>query len=386
MGKLKPGNLRPMPSDFNSLGRVVLAATTDRVVPGAVIAIGQAGKVLFLEAFGQRQVEPEPLPAAVDTVYDLASLTKAVVTSLLVMKGVESGVLHLDRSIFDDLACLGQSPEVTLRRVLAHAGGFPAHRKFYEGIGEAAGPNSNNRRSIIELAAAEPLAYPAGSRSIYSDLGFILLGELVERTLSGRLDNLADKLIFKPLQLTSTGFVDLLAGQAPADFHGHDIAPTERCPVRGRLLRGEVDDLNAFVMGGIAGHAGLFGSAGDLLQLVFALCAAYRGAGSTDGTPLVHPEVLRLFWQPAGIPGSTWRLGWDGPSVQGSLAGSVISRRAVGHLSFTGCSLWIDPEQEICIIVLCNRIHPEVRDDPRFRVLRPAIHDAALQAIGYRAR
>jgi CubicO group peptidase (beta-lactamase class C family) len=103
------------------------------------------------------------------------------------------------------------------------------------------------------------------------------------------------------------------------------------------------------------------------------------------GTPFVRPEVLREFWRPAGIPGSTWRLGWDGPSAEGSLAGSLISRRAVGHLSFTGCSLWIDPEQETSVVVLTNRIHPKVRDDPRFRALRPALHDAALQAIGYRA-
>jgi CubicO group peptidase (beta-lactamase class C family) len=100
----------------------------------------------------------------------------------------------------------------------------------------------------------------------------------------------------------------------------------------------------------------------------------------------VARDVLRLFWQPAGIPGSTWRLGWDGPAEQGSLAGSLLSRRAVGHLSFTGCSLWIDPEQATCVVVLCNRIHPQVRDDPRFRALRPALCDAALRAIGYQAR
>jgi len=147
-------------------------------------------------------------------------------------------------------------------------------------------------------------------------------------------------------------------------------------------LIGEVHDLNAHAMGGIAGHAGLFGSVGDLLKLVLALCDSYHGGASA----LVSPEVLRSFWRPAGIPGSTWRLGWDGPAEHGSLAGSLISRRAVGHLSFTGCSLWIDPEQATSVIVLCNRIHPEVRDDPRFRALRPALCDAALRAVEYQAR
>jgi serine-type D-Ala-D-Ala carboxypeptidase len=151
------------------------------------------------------------------------------------------------------------------------------------------------------------------------------------------------------------------------------------------MVEGEVHDLNAHAMGGIAGHAGLFGSIGDLLELALALCQAYHGRGK-GGASLVDAEVWREFWSPAGIPGGTWRLGWDGPAPTGSLAGSLLSRRAVGHLSFTGCSLWIDPEQETCVAVLCNRIHPEAKDDPRFRALRPRLNDEALRAIGYQAR
>ena len=429
-----------MAPDYNSLGRIVLSAIDNRVVPGVVIAAGRAGQVGLLEAFGQRQVEPESAPATVGTVYDLASLTKAVVTSLLVMRGVEEGRLHLDRPIGDHLRMLEDRPEVTIRRVLTHSGGFPAHRKFHEKVLGKADPGHGSNRvgsppalgthltpcpplglppspspaahhrarpsaasgvvggglgprvwepfqgshMIVEMAAAEPLVYQPGSRSIYSDLGFILLGALLEQAMSERLDVLAERMLFHPLQLASTGFVDLRVGGPRAQFRGHDVAPTERCPVRGRLIHGEVHDLNAFAMGGVAGHAGLFGSIQDLLEIAFALCAAYHGRGVAGRAPFVRPEVLREFWQPAGIPGSTWRLGWDGPSTEGSLAGSLISRRAVGHLSFTGCSLWIDPEQETCVVVLTNRVHPQVRDDPRFRALRPALHDAALQAIGYR--
>jgi CubicO group peptidase (beta-lactamase class C family) len=390
MGILKTANLRPMATEFNSLSRVALTAIRERVIPGLVVAVGQAGQVRFLGAFGDRQIEPERQPAAAETVYDVASLTKALVASLLVMRGVGDGLLQLDRPLGDHFPMLADRLEVaaeqTLRRTLAHSGGFPAHRKFYEGILDVAGPRHDGRKAIVGLAAAEPAVYAPGSRSIYSDLGFILLGELLEKSMGARLDVLADRLLFKPLQLSSTGFVDLLAGGAQASFHGHDVAPTERCPVRGRLVAGEVHDLNAYAMGGVAGHAGLFANANDLLHLSFALLAAYRGAGIAGAPPIVPPDVLRLFWQPAGIPGSTWRLGWDGPAETGSLAGSLLSRRAVGHLSFTGCSLWIDPEQETCVIVLCNRIHPEVRDDVRFRTLRPALNDAALEAIGYQAR
>ncbi len=375
-----------MAPDFNSLGRVILAAIDDHVVPGVVMGVGQAGRASLLAAYGQRQVEPEPLPATVETVYDLASLTKAVVTSLLVMRGVEEGCLHLDRPLGDHLSMLADRPEVTLRRVLAHAGGFPAHRKFYERLLAQGGPQPSFRAAIVVEAGREPLVYEPGGQSLYSDLGFILLGALVEQAMSARLDILAERLLFRPLGLSRLGFVDLLAGPGWMRSAGLDIAPTERCPVRGRMVEGEVHDLNAYAMGGIAGHAGLFGSIGDLLQLAFALCAAYHGRGMAGSAPLVNPEVLRQFWQPAGIPGSTWRLGWDGPAAQGSLAGSLLSRRAVGHLSFTGCSLWIDPEPEACVIVLTNRIHPEVRDDPRFRALRPRVNDEALRAIGYQAR
>ena len=379
-----------MAPDFNSLRRLALGAINDRVIPGMVMAVGQAGQVRFAEAFGQRQIDPVPAPATVETVYDLASLTKALVTSVLVMRGVGQGLLHLDRPLGDHLELLRDRPEVTVRRVLAHAGGFPAHRKFYESGLATVTPSQANREAMVRWAAALPLAYEPGSRSVYSDLGFILLGALVEQVMSERLDALAERLIFRPLGLSTLGFVDLLAGPPAAQFRGQDVAPTERCPVRGRLVAGEVHDLNTFVMGGIAGHAGLFGAVRDVLALALALCSAYHGhrvgQGGVGDAPMVQPEVLRACWQPAGIPGSTWRLGWDGPSAKGSLAGDLLSRHAVGHLSFTGCSLWIDPEQETCVVILTNRVHPEVRDDPRFRALRPALHDAALQAIGYQAK
>jgi serine-type D-Ala-D-Ala carboxypeptidase len=371
-----------MAANFNTLAREAAEAIDHRVVPGLVLAVGHQGQSRWMESFGNRQVDPEPAPATVDSVYDLASLTKAVVTTLVAMKAVEHGVLDVNTSLSVFIPALRDRLDVPMRLVLAHAAGFPAHRRFYEGILAGGRPSSTSRAAVVELAAKESPVYPPGTRSIYSDLGFILLGDALERVLGARLDVLADRLIFQPLGLSSLGFVDLASGAASATFRGHAVAPTERCPVRGRLVVGEVHDLNTYAMGGIAGHAGLFGNAADLLKLALALCDAYHGGPS----PLVDPEVLRTFWRPAEIPGSNWRLGWDGPAERGSLAGSLISRRAVGHLSFTGCSLWIDPEQSTVVIVLCNRIHPEVKDDPRFRALRPALCDAALRAIGYQAR
>jgi CubicO group peptidase (beta-lactamase class C family) len=373
-----------MASEYNSLHALALDAISSGVIPGAVVAAGRFGQAPLIQAFGQRQVEPQPAPAAEDTVYDLASLTKALVTSVLVMRAVSEGRLDLDEALGRHLPALVDRPEVTLRRVLAHAGGFPAHRKFYDDLLDKGDPRPVGAQAVVSLAAAEPLVYAPGSRSLYSDLGFILLGAVVERVLGGPLDELAERLIFGPLGI-GLRFVDLRVQGPAANLCGSPVAPTERCPVRRRLVVGEVHDLNAFAMGGIAGHAGLFGRASDVLRLGFALCAAYHGRGLDSGDPIVSPQILREFWQPAGVPGSTWRLGWDGPSENGSLAGDLISRRAVGHLGFTGCSLWIDPEQEACVVVLTNRVHPIVRDDPRFRVLRPALHDAALRAVDYQA-
>jgi CubicO group peptidase (beta-lactamase class C family) len=368
-----------MVADFTLLRTLAQRAVDDSVVPGLVLGLAQAGQVHFLDAFGHRQTDPFVDGLATDVVYDLASLTKAVVTSLLVMRGIGSGRWALDDPLHKHLPALADRPEVTLRRALAHAAGFAAHRRFFEQILNQGVAPADGRERVLALAAAEPLDYPPGARSQYSDLGFMLLGDLVERGLGGRLDGLAERQLFAPLGLPATGFA------SSTGVSGHKVAPSERCPVRGRLLCGEVHDLNAYAMGGIAGHAGLFGNAADLLVVANALCAAWRDAGPAGGAPLVPAEVLRLFWQPAGIPGSTWRLGWDGPAASGSLAGDRLSRQAVGHLGFTGCSLWIDPERETCIVLLTNFVHPTVRKDPRFRVLRSALNDAALDALGYRA-
>lgn len=366
-----------MAPNYNNLHRVATQAVADGVTPGLVVAAQRAGQTLVHQAFGLRQVEPAA-PAELDSVYDLASLTKALSTSLLVMRGVGQGLWDLDQPVGDALPELATRPQVTLRRLLSHSAGFPAHRPFFKDVlGPAAQVPPDGRERVLALAASEPQAYEPGTRSIYSDLGFMLLGRLVENGMGGQLDALAEQHLFRPAGLAAMGF----AGQAA--LRGRTVAPTECCPVRGRLVCGEVHDLNAFAMGGVAGHAGLFGTAADVLRLSVWLCAAWRDRSPEGGAPLVPGEVLRLFWQPAGVPGSTWRLGWDGPALTGSMAGTRLDRAAVGHLAFTGCSVWIDPQRETSVVMLSNRVHPTVRDDPRFRALRPAINDTALEAIGY---
>ncbi len=362
---------------FAALENTCTDAVAAGVVPGAVVLAASQGTTRFHAAFGARQINPEQLPATVDTVYDVASVTKAAVTSVLAMRAVAAGSIALDDPVSRHVAEFqGDAKEfVTIRHLLCHASGLPAHRPFYERIPRGPGARS----AIAHEAAREPLVGVPGARSMYSDLGFIVLGDLLERATGQRLDVQAERILCGPLGLRSTTFVNLDDAAACARLLGRaTVAPTEKCPRRARMVVGEVDDLNAFAMGGIAGHAGLFSDALDLGRIAAALVDAWRGEGAGH---VVAPEVIREFWRPAGIAGSTWRLGWDGPAVADSQAGALMSRAAVGHLGFTGCSLWIDPARALWIVLLTNRIHPTARDDPRFRAFRAAVHDAVLGAL-----
>jgi CubicO group peptidase (beta-lactamase class C family) len=367
---------------FEPVERMCAAAVKDSVVPGLVVLAAEHGRVVFHEAFGARQLVPRQLPTFTNTLYDVASLTKAVVTSVLVMGEVAAGRWRLDDRVAEALPELAADGEperaaITIRHLLCHASGLPAHRPFWRRAAQA--PSS--RLAVSALAAREPLERPPGVQAVYSDLGFILLGWLLERATGERLDVLAESRIIRPLGLEATTFLSLSEVDTRARVLGErSIAATQLCPERGRVLIGEVDDLNAFAMGGIAGHAGLFSTSADLSAIAAALCRAFRG---DEGGGLVERDVLRLFWTPSGVPGSTWRLGWDGPAAGHSQAGARLSRAAVGHLAFTGCSLWIDPARETWIVLLSNRVHPQVPADDRFRRFRPALHDAVLEALGY---
>jgi CubicO group peptidase (beta-lactamase class C family) len=365
------------------------AAVGDGVAPGLVVLVGVSGQTVYQEAFGARQVSPRRLPALEDTVYDVASLTKAVATSVLAMQEVGAGRLALDSRAAELVPELGgpQRDAITVRQLLSHCSGLPAHRPFWKQAAEAPA----ERLAVERLAAREPLEVPPGTRAIYSDLGFIVLGWLLERLTGARLDALFRDRIGAPLGLGATTFVSLADPDARARLLAdHTVAPTQISTDRHGLVLGEVDDANALAMGGIAGHAGLFSTASELGAIAAALVAAWRGMASAKGSAkdggLVVPDVIREFWSPSGVPGSTWRLGWDGPAASGSQAGERLSRAAVGHLAFTGCSLWIDPARETWIVLLSNRVHPSIPTDDRFRRFRPALHDAALDAVGYDGR
>lgn len=362
---------------------ILLAAAQAGVFPGAVLAVGDADRLVDERAVGLLARVPQPgSPTTTETIWDVASLTKVVVTASLVMRLVEAGRLAIDakvRAFLPELTT--DAGAITIRDLLCHASGLPAWRHYYERLwaGDLAGATTP-RAAILRMCAAEPPEAPAGVRTTYSDVGFILLGFVIERAGGGRLDDLARSAIFEPLGMTRTRYVDL---DGPRPRWEANVAPTEVCARRG-LVVGEVHDENCHAAGGILGHAGLFSTARDLSRFAAALCASARGERVPGG---FHPDVVRTFFAPSGVPGSTYRLGWDGPSPDPghSSAGDLWPKDGVGHLGFTGCSLWLDPARGRWVVLLSNRVHP-TRQDQRIRQLRPVLHDAIVRALDARYR
>ncbi len=358
------------PDGLAEVDRLLEDLRQRKAFPGGVVAIGDAAHVAHLHPFGRLTYAEDARPVAADTIYDLASLTKIVATTTMAMILVDEGRLDLDRPVHDFLPGFHgpDKDRVTVRDLLTHSAGFePTLPLFREIQGKAA---------FVERIQALDLDHPPGSRSVYSDLGIILLGDILETTAGQPLDAFVKKRVLKPLAMNDTRF------RPPARLRSR-IAPTEFDPWRGRLLRGEVHDENAFAMGGVAAHAGLFGTAGDLAR--YARMVLNGGELDGDGRRhrIVSRETLDLFTRRADlpeVPDSTRALGWDTKSPEGSSAGTLFSERSFGHTGFTGTSLWIDPERKIFVILLTNRVHP-TRDNNLIREARPAVADAAVRAL-----
>ena len=342
------------------------SAVASGAAPGAVLAITRGGQ-RFVYGSGQLGADEPESPGAA-TIYDLASLTKVVGLVSGAMLAVDEGKLELDAPVQQYVPAFAGAGKdrVTVRMLLAHASGLPAWRPLFREAG--------SRAEAFALADTTPLSSVPGTVEVYSDLGAIILTQMLEAIYHQRLDSLLQSRVFGPLGMTATGF---LPG---ADLRDR-IAPTEMDPWRGRVLRGEVQDENAALMDGVSGHAGLFGSAEDLLT--FAEWLLEQADGRLDrpaDRPTIRPSVLQEFTRRQNlVPGSSRALGWDTPSPGGS-AGSRLSPRSFGHTGFTGTSLWIDPEHHLAIILLSNRVNP-TRDNPRWAPLRGKIADLVMTTL-----
>ena len=351
---------------FRTAFHLMEKAVAARAFPGAVLAVGYQGELVGLKAVGKFDYSQESPAVATDTIYDLASVSKAVATTTAVALLYQQGKLQLEAPLvryLPEFGGIAGHDQITVRHLLTHTSGLPAYERLFRKAGD--------KQALLERIYAMPLAARPGNKFIYSDFGMILLGEIIERVAGQPLDQFLHRQVFEPLGMKDSFY------RPPKSLLAR-IAPTEQDKLfRKRLIRGEVHDEHAWVMGGVAGHAGLFSTARDLA--VFA--QMMLNGGAYGGRRILERRTIQEFTtrQP-GPRGSTRALGWDRPSRKGSSAGAHFSPRSFGHTGFTGTSLWVDPEKQLFVVLLSNRVHP-TRANLQIRKVRPAVHNAVAEAL-----
>ncbi|MGA7631147.1 MAG: serine hydrolase [Terriglobales bacterium] len=351
---------------FRGAFDILEKAIEARAFPACSLAVTSRGELVAHRALGHFTYELGSREVATTSLFDLASLTKVVATTAMAMLLYERGVLDLEAPVaaivpeFAEEMDGNSSPRrvVTVRMLLAHSSGLPAYEKLFLRV--------KTRNEILRAAFTTPLTAAPGTRTEYSDIGFIILGVALERLADEALDAFCQREVFGPLGMTHTTF-------NPASALKDSIPPTaDDRSFRHRIVQGEVQDENASVLGGVAGHAGLFSTADDL--------AIFAHAMLNGGHPILRASTIDLFTRPESAPDGTSRvLGWDTPSTP-SQSGKHFSARSFGHLGYTGTSLWIDPGQQLSITLLTNRTWPDCQNQA-IKQVRPALHDAVVEAL-----
>ncbi len=355
----------------DSITHVLQEGIRTRVFPGAVLFVRHKGLIRFHQAVGLTSFLQDSLPVQPHTIYDLASLTKPLATASSLLLLLQEEKLSLAQPLATLLEEAKNFPlgGVFIQDLLSHQSGLPAWRPFYKSVSPIfpSEPNTRQKRmqAVLEMILKEPIADSSAPTSVYSDLGYMVLGWVIERMTGQSLEDFCRERIFEPLQANLLGF----GTQHNKGPRSGRIAPTEKDPWRGRLLHGEVHDENAAALGGIAGHAGLFGTAQAVGQVTKAWLESYLGKSN-----IFKQDVVRQFT--IAQPGTSWALGWDTPS-QPSSSGQWFSPESFGHLGFTGTSIWIDPIRELEVIFLSNRVHP-TRQNQAIKTFRPKLHDAIV--------
>ncbi len=355
-------------------------AVSDGVFPGVSLLVARGEEILHHQSAGFARLIPVKERLTHNHLFDLASLTKVIATTSAVMLLIKEGRISLGNRVSRYLKGLsrGDKKDMRIRHLLCHSSGLPSWRPYYQDFSKEKGvrriePGGEGKRYVYQRVKGEGLAYKVAQSSLYSDLDFILLGEIIELISETSLSDFCRENIFLPLGLKQTTFIKATESPAKGRFK---FAATEKCPWRKRVLCGEVHDENAYLMGGTAGHAGLFSTARDLFKFIRVLLRSFRG----EEEFLPAPIIREFFTRQDLPPGSTWALGWDTPSPQGSTSGRYLSPHSIGHCGFTGTSIWTDLEKELVIILLSNRIHPR-RDNQRINGFRPMIHDLIFEEL-----
>jgi CubicO group peptidase (beta-lactamase class C family) len=348
---------------FDRAFAVLQAGIEQKAFPGASVAVAHRGRLIALKGLGRFTYDAKAPMVTPQTVYDLASLSKVLATTTTCMILHERGALALDKKVTEVLPEFGGSDQrrsqVTFRMLLAHSSGLPAYVKLFE--------TASNRAELLAQALQVPLTGDPGSHAAYSDIGFILLGAALERITGEPLAAFCEREIFSRLRVSFATYCPPFAWM-PLIPPSEDDRGFRHCVVRGR-----VHDENAWVMGGVAGHAGCFGDAASV--------ATFGQCMLNSGTPLLQAHTVGLFTRRESSPAGTSRaLGWDTPSPP-SQSGRYFSAHSYGHLGYTGTSLWNDPERQLSVTLLTNRTWPD-RSSQAIKQIRPAFHDAVVEAIG----
>ncbi|MEO5825841.1 MAG: serine hydrolase domain-containing protein [Gemmatimonadales bacterium] len=355
----------PLAARLAPAARAVDSAVTAGAFPGAVLAVSIRGE-RYIYGTGRLAQDDATRPDG-QAVYDMASLTKVVALTTLAMMAVDDGRLDLDAPVVRYLprfaAGRGAKDRVTVRDLLLHDSGMPAHRPLWL--------QARGRSGAIHVALISDLDTVPGSRMVYSDLGAITLATILESLYAKRIDKLFAERVAGPLGLARTRYLP------PASWRSV-IAPTEQDPWRGRMLRGEVHDENASRLDGASGHAGLFSDAEDVLRFSEWAMAGSKGE-TVDGAPRPPKGFATWTLRQDHPAGSSRGLGWDTPSGISS-SGTIMSERSFGHTGFTGTSIWVDPTRDVVIVLLTNRVHP-TRNTPQFGQIRGVVADAVMRAL-----
>ncbi len=353
----------------------LLEGLHSKVFPGAVLLVRRSGKTLFHEGVGHFTFDAHSPPVHQRTIYDLASLTKPLATTSALLVLTQEKVVDLDQPLESVLQEAQGSAwgKVSMRALLSHQSGLPAWRGYYQNFSGTITVDAEVRQDRLKaylnlILQESPEGFPPFS-SVYSDLGFILLGLLIERVTKQSLGAFCQERLFGPLECGPLFFGGPMETVSPTTVN---IAPTQEDPWREKLLQGEVDDANAAALGGVAGHAGLFGTAEAVGKMTQAWLEGYLGKPGLFDSQLVHEWVTRH-------EGTSWALGWDTPS-QPSSSGRWFSPESFGHLGFTGTSLWIDPTRELEVIFLSNRVYPTGKNEA-IKAFRPQLHDVIIKTF-----
>jgi CubicO group peptidase (beta-lactamase class C family) len=374
----------------DSVRKLLEDGIKDSIFPGAVLLVAKGGQVAFFQEAGDRSILPKRLPIKKDTVFDLASLTKPLATTLAMMKLVEQGVIDLDQPLSEIIhsASLGDKAALTPRLLLCHSAGLADWKPYYLKLVDH--PFEARKRLLRKWIIGEPFAYPPGEGSLYSDLGFMLLEWLIEEKAKESLRSYVHRCFYRPLGLRRTFFRATSeegnpprppftkGGRDEGAFAREEFAATEDCPWRKKVVQGEVDDENAWALGGYSGHAGLFGTAEEVYVITNMIREHYLGMRRD----FFKAETVKEFLTRQNIvEGSDWAIGWDTRAPEGSSAGKYFSRDSVGHTGFTGTSVWMDLEKDVVVILLTNRVHPS-RNNDRIKTFRPELHDGVMKELG----